>query len=193
MQPKPRFETDLYRFLPIALHILFACLNQVKIASNPLDFLWSLAVAAVLRFAHGYEVSEYEDLKKADLPNVLDRFVASVAPGDSVVVYYAGHGAQVGHHNYLVPVDYDGNSAAELVRQSFDVELLHNKLAARARQRILILDPAATIRFRMKTQDWQPWKHNPAPLSCLLPIAALRQMKILKASTVCLPSFCCAT
>jgi len=123
-----------------------------------------LAVAAVLEVAHGYEVSRYENLTRVSLPDVVDRFVGSVAPGDTVVVYYAGHGAQVGHHNYLIPVDYDGKSAAELMRESYDVELLHSKLAARARQRILILDACRNNPFAHENPGLAAMEAQPGTL-----------------------------
>lgn len=55
----------------------------------------------------GWEVTEWEDLEAADVQSLTTRFANSVAPDDEVVVYYSGHGVQLGGENFLLPVDVD--------------------------------------------------------------------------------------
>lgn len=45
------------------------------------------------------------DLASTQLHALIAEFTARLGPGDTAVVYYAGHGLQVGGKNYLVPVD----------------------------------------------------------------------------------------
>ena len=40
----------------------------------------------------------------------LRQFKNDIDPGDEVVVFYAGHGVQLGGANYLIPVDTHGES-----------------------------------------------------------------------------------
>jgi len=55
--------------------------------------------------AAGYAVSLHEDLGQNALKDALRVFKNQVQGGDQVVVYFSGHGVQVGATNYLLPVD----------------------------------------------------------------------------------------
>ena len=65
------------------------------------------AVTELLQSA-GFEVLPGSDLTQSDMRRSIGDFadkVASKGPDTVAVVYYAGHGLQVGGENYLVPVD----------------------------------------------------------------------------------------
>jgi hypothetical protein len=91
--------------------------------------------------ASQFAVTPLENARSSDLDALVEKFTGSLQRGDIVFVYYAGHGAQVEHHNYLLPVDFKGNSGLEIMRSGYDVALLNEKLAERqTRARILMLD-----------------------------------------------------
>ncbi len=58
------------------------------------------------------------DLDKSHMEQALARLGASVGPGDTALVYYAGHGVQIDGVNELVPVDAAPATAADIARQS---------------------------------------------------------------------------
>lgn len=58
------------------------------------------------------------DLDKSHMEQALARLAASVGPGDTALVYYAGHGVQIDGVNELVPVDAAPATAADIARQS---------------------------------------------------------------------------
>src|SRR6185437_4633718 len=62
------------------------------------------AVAASLQRL-GFEVTEKHDLDLAGLTKELKAFGDRAPTADWAVVYYAGHGIEVGGVNYLIPVD----------------------------------------------------------------------------------------
>jgi tetratricopeptide (TPR) repeat protein len=62
------------------------------------------AVAAALR-GIGFEVTLAGDLARDKLVDALRSFAAASEKADWAVIYFAGHGIEVGGVNYLVPVD----------------------------------------------------------------------------------------
>ncbi|MGP0091637.1 MAG: tetratricopeptide repeat protein [Xanthobacteraceae bacterium] len=62
------------------------------------------AVAAALRGV-GFEVTLATDLPRDQLVDALRSFAAASEKADWAVIYYAGHGIELGGVNYLVPVD----------------------------------------------------------------------------------------
>lgn len=53
----------------------------------------------------GFEVSVGRDTRKATLEGLLADFSEKAAHAEMAVVFYAGHGIEVGGENYLIPVD----------------------------------------------------------------------------------------
>src|SRR5262245_16089040 len=71
---------------------------------------------AELLLSAGFEVMPAADLSQGDMLRAIGDFAAKLAAKgqDTVaVVYYAGHGVQVGGENFLVPVDAKINTEAE--------------------------------------------------------------------------------
>jgi len=62
----------------------------------------------------GFEVSTRLDVDARSLRASLREFKASLEPGDEVIVFYSGHGVQIGGINYLLPVDIRGESEDQL-------------------------------------------------------------------------------
>ena len=73
----------------------------------------AVAMAGVLRRL-GFEVTEGRDLGRQQMEEAVDRFAGRVQAGDLALFYYAGHGAQWQQENYLIPVDFQATSAADL-------------------------------------------------------------------------------
>ena len=74
------------------------------------------AVAELLISA-GFDVVPAADLTQSDMRRTIGDFAARVAAKGQdtiVVVYYAGHGVQVGGENFLIPVDARIKNEAEV-------------------------------------------------------------------------------
>jgi uncharacterized caspase-like protein len=65
-------------------------------------------MADVLR-SMGFGVVLHEDLAEKPMKQAVRDFKAQVAPGDEVLIFYAGHGVQISGTNYLLPVDIRGD------------------------------------------------------------------------------------
>ncbi|MHC2333254.1 hypothetical protein ACVIW0_002543 [Bradyrhizobium sp. USDA 4454] len=99
---------------------------------------------AELLNAAGFEVISATDLRQRDMVKVLQDFsdkVATRGPNTVAMIYYAGHGVQLGGENYLIPVDariatpsdLDGN-AVRLVDVMGTLENIPSRM------RIVVLD-----------------------------------------------------
>jgi len=64
------------------------------------------AIATTLRKL-GFKVHEHLDMTRRDMRLALRQFALEIGPGSIAVIYYAGHGIQLGRENYLLPVDTD--------------------------------------------------------------------------------------
>ncbi|MEO1459437.1 MAG: caspase family protein [Pseudomonadota bacterium] len=53
----------------------------------------------------GFAVTTVIDATRRETNRALQRFAADVRPGDVVLLFYAGHGVEIGGQNYLLPVD----------------------------------------------------------------------------------------
>src|SRR5262245_58340286 len=65
----------------------------------------SAAIAKMFKDAGFSSVTIRQDLGVVDFKRVLRDFADMAADADVAVVYYAGHGIQVGEMNYMIPVD----------------------------------------------------------------------------------------
>ncbi|MBI3157124.1 MAG: caspase family protein [Burkholderiales bacterium] len=86
---------------------------------------------------------------RAEFASLVDEYVGRLGPGTAGVVYYAGHGVQVGGANFLVPTQgQPEGSAANPLAALFAVDDLFERLRERpARLNIVMLDACRTELF----------------------------------------------
>jgi len=87
-----------------------------------------------------FRVSEHFDIGLAEFQDLLERFAFEAETADVALVYFAGHGIEVGGRNFLVPADAQAGSRQQVADTSVSLDDI---LAAvdKARQlRIVILD-----------------------------------------------------
>jgi formylglycine-generating enzyme required for sulfatase activity len=105
------------------------------------------AMAATLRNL-GFQVTIGLDLTRRQMDEFTGRFADSLQSGDLALFYYSGHGVQVGE-NYLIPIDYQASSAADLRYEAFPAEQVRDRLEqSPARVRIMILDACRDNPFK---------------------------------------------
>ena len=88
----------------------------------------------------GYLVHHHEDITKRGFEDVLRRVLFDVDRDTEVVVFYAGHGFQIGSENYLVPVDADLDTIYDVPFEAVSLGSLVGIIGARARLQVVILD-----------------------------------------------------
>ncbi|SDZ98107.1 caspase family protein [Rubrimonas cliftonensis] len=96
-------------------------------------------VAGFLR-DRGYEVLERTNLDKLGFEALLRRILRDVDKDTEVVFYFAGHGVQIGAHNFIIPVDARLDGAYDAPFEAVSLDSLIRILGARARLQMIILD-----------------------------------------------------
>jgi uncharacterized caspase-like protein len=98
------------------------------------------AVARMFRDA-GFDVVETQiDVGNLEFKRAIRRFETVADQSDIAVVYYAGHGLEIGGINYLIPVDARLASDRDADDESIPLERLVSSADGARRLRLIILD-----------------------------------------------------
>lgn len=79
------------------------------------------AIAQALRET-GFKVTLLLDQKHAAMKKAVRTFKTELAGGDEAVFFYAGHGAQIGGTNYLLPVDLAGEDEEQVKDEAIPLQ-----------------------------------------------------------------------
>jgi len=88
----------------------------------------------------GFVVVEGFDLDKVGFDRKVRDFATALRGAAVGVLFYAGHGMQVGGANYLVPIDAKGDSAAALDFEMVRLDLVHRTMEREAQTNVIFLD-----------------------------------------------------
>lgn len=97
-------------------------------------------VAAALRGAGFQSVTVLADAGRADLIAALNRFSEAAEQADWALVYFAGHGIEIGGANYLVPVDARLKSDRDIGDEAVPLDRVLQSIEAARKLRVVILD-----------------------------------------------------
>ena len=95
----------------------------------------------------GFDVSRVLDGDAEELREELAEFVEDAADADVALVYYSGHGVELGGQNYLVPTDTDLTTPASAGQSLVPVDALLAELAKTVPVTIVLLDACRTDAF----------------------------------------------
>jgi len=97
----------------------------------------------------GFGVTLRMDMDERGFKQVLRDFRLQVEPGDEVVLFFAGHGVQLGGANFLLPVDIRGDSEEQVRDDAMPLQRVLDDLAERrAGFMLAILDACRDNPFR---------------------------------------------
>jgi len=103
--------------------------------------------------ALGFEVVLATNATQRQMGAAILDFQKRIAPGDETVVFYAGHGVQVGGTNYLMPVDAEPTSEAEVEFVAIDLNKVIRVLGAiESNSNLLLLDACRNNPFEQKVR-----------------------------------------
>ena len=121
------------------------------------------AVADVLRMG-GFDVVYMENAKKADIAEAVRILADKMERGASAVVYYTGHVVRYDGRNFLLPIDFDIKSEAEIRTEGFDADLLLDPLIVRrSAGSVVILDASRPNPWNRLLSWPRPWSCRPGP------------------------------
>ncbi len=88
----------------------------------------------------GFEVVAGYDLTRTGTLQLVEEFARRLDSGDVALLYYAGHGAQLGRENYLIPVDATISDADGMAAGAVKLQAILRTMELRAGTRLVILD-----------------------------------------------------
>lgn len=87
-----------------------------------------------------YRVTLGLDLSRSEFLQRFQSFIRALRPDDVALLYYAGHGLQIGGENYLFPVDTSVTSEADARSRLVPLNALISDLSRASKTRLVILD-----------------------------------------------------
>lgn len=110
-------------------------------------------VAAALQ-EQGYEVVFAVDLGQREMQATLIDFRAKADSAEIAIVYYAGHGIEIGGQNYIVPVDARLSDQRSAALELIDINTILVQISGASKLRMLVLDACRNNPFvsKMKRQ-----------------------------------------
>ncbi|TPI09582.1 peptidase C14 caspase catalytic subunit p20 [Mesorhizobium sp. B4-1-3] len=106
-------------------------------------------VSNTLRLA-GFDVFVAKDLTKLQFEKEFRNYLAAADGADLAVVYYSGHGFQIGGENFLIPVDASLKDAADIEVQAVKLDDVLQQLRAKSKIQVIILDACRNNPFPRK-------------------------------------------
>jgi len=106
-------------------------------------------VSKTFRLA-GFDVFVARDLTKIDFEKQFRNYLAAADGADLAVVYYSGHGFQIGGENFLIPVDASLKNAADIEVQAVKLDDVLQQLRAKSKIQVIILDACRNNPFPRK-------------------------------------------
>ncbi|MEW6629306.1 MAG: caspase family protein [Pseudomonadota bacterium] len=98
----------------------------------------------------GFEVFVAKDLTKLQFEEQFRNYLAAADGADLAVVYYSGHGFQIGGENFLIPVDASLKDAADIEVQAIKLDDVLQQLRAKSKIQVIILDACRNNPFPRK-------------------------------------------
>jgi hypothetical protein len=97
----------------------------------------------------GFQVQLELDLRERNMRAALRQFKSRVEGGDEVIIFFAGHGVQLGGTNYLLPVDITGENEEQIRDESIQLQrILDDMTEKRAKFTLAMLDACRDNPFK---------------------------------------------
>ena len=97
----------------------------------------------------GYKVSTHIDVSEKAFKQALRDFKMSIQGGDEVLVFFAGHGVQLGATNYLLPTDIKGDNEEQVKDEAIQLQrILDDMQERKAKFALAIIDACRDNPFK---------------------------------------------
>lgn len=105
----------------------------------------------------GFEVKQHTDLDRAQMVRAVADFSAALPQGATALMFYAGHGMQIGGASYLIPVDMAVTSEQSVPLRTYPAKtMLEQVSASRSSVNVVVLDacrdnpfqPSSPVKYR---------------------------------------------
>ena len=114
--------------------------QHIGTLKNPVNDARTVAQTLRLRQL-GFQVTELHNRNRKQMARAITQFGNSIKPDSTVLVYFAGHGAQYQGVNYLFPVDFETQDEKELPIEAVSTSFIMDHLKRNTNGlNILVLD-----------------------------------------------------
>jgi hypothetical protein len=101
--------------------------------------------------AVGYKVTKHLNLDERRFKQVLRDFRQNVQGGDEVLLFFAGHGVQLGNANYLLPIDIRGDGEDQVKDESILLQKVLDEFdEKKAKFTLAVIDACRDNPFKTK-------------------------------------------
>lgn len=105
--------------------------------------------------SHGFDVELGENLSKQGLSQAIARFEAKIRTGATALLFFAGHGVQLGRESYLIPVDAQIWRPEDVKRDGIALDPLVAEMNTRgAANKLVVLDAARRNPFERRLRGY---------------------------------------
>jgi sugar lactone lactonase YvrE len=122
----------------VALVIGNSAYRNVQRLPNPAND--ANLIGAALRNTGIEDVTIAHDLDRDGMVAALKVFARKADAADWAMVYFAGHGIEVGGTNYLIPVDAKLETDRDVPEEAISLDQLQSKLAGAHKLKLIVLD-----------------------------------------------------
>src|SRR5258708_7332420 len=119
------------------------------------------AVAEMFKKA-GYEVSVLKDVGSLDFKRGIRKFEEAASSADIAVVFYAGHGIEIGGTNYMIPVDAKLATDRDARDEAIELERIIESVEPAKKLRLVILDACRDNPFFASMKRRQAMRATPS-------------------------------
>ncbi|MCA0343861.1 MAG: caspase family protein [Proteobacteria bacterium] len=98
----------------------------------------------------GFDVTVLQDAARVAMSRALADFEEKVTGADIGLIYYSGHGMELGGENFLIPVDAKLASDRDVKYEAIDLEYLIEALAGATKLKLVLLDACRDNPFLSK-------------------------------------------
>lgn len=100
----------------------------------------------------GFNVTKRANLSRGDLFKAVAEFADGLPEGATALIYYAGHGMQIGGSNFLIPVDMPVSSEQAVQISAYPLKnLLERMSTSKSAVNIVVLDACRNNPFQPET------------------------------------------
>jgi len=115
--------------------------------------------------ATGFEVIYREDVDRHGLNDAIDAFVAKLSPQAVAVLFYSGHGIQLGSANFLIPVDLKAEKEGDVANDGVELTRLLDRVGqAQPRFSLAIVDACRDNPFQQVSRAFANQRGLAPPL-----------------------------
>ncbi len=100
----------------------------------------------------GYEVTRLDDLGENDMMRALADFADEADKAEVALVYYSGHGMEIGGRNYVIPVDAQLQRERDAQFEAVDLSKIRAAIGGAKRLKVVILDACRNNTFLPSTR-----------------------------------------